>query len=429
MLQWISYWFAVMRLTMFTARRDHRAVISLCEKLNTTDWQPRRRVHILLYEGWARVYDLSLDRALACADEAISLDPTLAEAFLLRATVREQRREFRTALEDANHALILKPESMSYMARARIRAALTEYEAALEDYEQASKLQPGLDPIFYEASECLAKLGRMDDAIRRIDHAISLNGSIPSYHLQRAQLLMRGRRDEEALKELDSTLSVDRAVPLALHLRGVLHCTAQRYEIALADFGDYSTLVADDPNVLFKIGVVQMLLENDRQAMEIGQQLDKMETEVGYGTVCAALASLFLGDFENSLRAFAGVMNKDGHDVSRAIVAWLSLTCPFDHISDNVRGREIELSVRSSERISAWVKAKIAAASCASNGDFNKSQEWQRIAVAQCPGWRKNVEEQDLLQYLAGRTKVEKPDRVFLLWMFVERWREIDWLD
>jgi tetratricopeptide (TPR) repeat protein len=139
--------------------------------------------------------------ALADYDQAISLDPKLAEAYNSRALLKNtELNDIQGALVDYNQAIFLNPKDSKALGnRANVKAyELNDIQGALADYNQAISITPK-DSIAYCNRANLKKRKLNDRA-----------GAIKDYR-QAAKLFRQSRQTQylqmamDRLKELGAT--------------------------------------------------------------------------------------------------------------------------------------------------------------------------------------------------------------------------------
>lgn len=120
-------------------------------------------------------------------DRAVAADPTLAEAFALRASVRWAQARNAEALADFDAAIRLAPTEDNYRQRGFYHKMQQNWERAIADYSAAITLNPHRIANFVDRAEALEWAGRIDEGqrdrarIRELDPSglSSLNRSLP----------------------------------------------------------------------------------------------------------------------------------------------------------------------------------------------------------------------------------------------------------
>jgi tetratricopeptide (TPR) repeat protein len=108
-------------------------------------------VALLLAKGQVLLDTDRLNDALACFQEAISVDPTNSEAHLKKGVALERMNRLEPALAAYEEALRLNPKrAVANVNKARVLAALHRYDEAISVYDSALGRNPskGETPIF-----------------------------------------------------------------------------------------------------------------------------------------------------------------------------------------------------------------------------------------------------------------------------------------
>lgn len=132
----------------------------------------------------------SLDRALAAADRALSLDPDMGEAHAARAFALTGRWEWDAAEAEFGRALALSPGyATGHQWHAVLLVALGRTEEALAAIRRAFALDPLSRVISYELGLILFVDGAREEALDRFDQTLELDPGFAQAHLHRAWVL------------------------------------------------------------------------------------------------------------------------------------------------------------------------------------------------------------------------------------------------
>ena len=149
--------------------------------------------------------------AVSNFDSAIALAPMNADLYVRRAKMNERLGKVDDALRDLRFALDLEPNAKrTWMYLGDVYAASENRKSALECYEKAVALDPGYDDALARMATVLDALGRRDDALARIDAAISAAKTNPKrFWMQKAGLLASWQRIGEAVACCEKARTLD----------------------------------------------------------------------------------------------------------------------------------------------------------------------------------------------------------------------------
>jgi tetratricopeptide (TPR) repeat protein len=159
-----------------------------------------RCARVLLDDGKVRPAEVLIN-------EALRLDRSRAEAYLVRGMIRARRDEAKPALDDLNQSLRLglpgtEAPFLAYYHRGRVQSRLRNFDAADQDFDTALKFarsdqQKGGVYLARGLARDLA--GRGSDALADLTAAINLVPNEPAYYLARGILYRKlGMRDRAA---------------------------------------------------------------------------------------------------------------------------------------------------------------------------------------------------------------------------------------
>jgi rhomboid protease GluP len=107
--------------------------------------EPASRAATYVRQGAACFDSGEYDKAIAACNEAIRLDPSLADAYAVRGAAYAKKRQFDRAIDDCTEAIRLDPDlAIAYYYRGRAYVYEGETEKAKQDLEKARQMEPGL---------------------------------------------------------------------------------------------------------------------------------------------------------------------------------------------------------------------------------------------------------------------------------------------
>lgn len=176
-----------------------------------------------------------LGQASRLLDEAIRLNPTMAEAWNERGGVALAEKKPEEALEFFEQALVASPDLLyALLNAAQTAAQLGRVDGAEGFYRRARKAHPRSADAANGLGLLLAKAGRGREAEPLLRVAVSLDPGLASAWNNLAVLLLRERRNDEAIESLEQGIArspSDEALYLNL---GRIYVQTGRREEAIA---------------------------------------------------------------------------------------------------------------------------------------------------------------------------------------------------
>jgi tetratricopeptide (TPR) repeat protein len=115
------------------------------------------------------------DEFIAHINEAIRLDPNLAEAYRWRGDMYRYGKNYAQALYDYTEAIRLDPEHHSgYMCRGIVYEALKDYDSAIEDYTEMIRIAPYTPYHYTFRAGCYLASGQYDLALQDAETALKI---------------------------------------------------------------------------------------------------------------------------------------------------------------------------------------------------------------------------------------------------------------
>ncbi|HKI80438.1 MAG TPA: tetratricopeptide repeat protein, partial [Pseudodesulfovibrio sp.] len=235
-------------------RRDARAAEALTEAMQ------------LQHDGGF----LDEDTAFDYLNQALSLNPDLANARYYRATILFSKGRTNEALADVNRAIKLKP-----------------------DHVQAH----------YTRGSILLSLGRSREVAWDFTEVIRHDPSIAEAFVRRGLCYMRLHREDEAIEDFGSALAINPANLEANYNRGMVYLGRHEYDAALSDLSQAYILDSDNVRLLtaraqtlFKLGRFKVAARDYRRAT----QLEPGQSAL-FGLLAEALAGA--GEMDDAIEA------------------------------------------------------------------------------------------------------------------------------
>lgn len=151
-----------------------------------------------------------IDKAIRDYDEAVRLDPTLAEARAYRGDACATLGELDKAIADFSEAIRLKPNSENLLLnRGVVWQTKGDFEDAIKDYTEAIRINPRSWKAYYDRGLTRRIKGDLDGAIADFTEEIRLNPNLSDAFNARGAA--RGLKGDygHALSDLDEALRLN----------------------------------------------------------------------------------------------------------------------------------------------------------------------------------------------------------------------------
>ena len=227
-----------------TERREFSAAIPHFDKALAGTLPPRERARCHLDRGWCYMNVGRDPEAIPEFDAAISLNPTLVNAWLDRGIVFHRRREFDRAMADYTQAIALSEKCVdAYRNRALIFAQSERMTQAIADMDQAMRWAPDDVRWPIRRGQFFTAIGNRAAALEDFDRALRIEFENPDARYRRAAVLAAQGEDLRAMAELNALIA-ERPQSAGLYLaRGMFHMDESAYEEAIEDYAEAIRLV------------------------------------------------------------------------------------------------------------------------------------------------------------------------------------------
>jgi tetratricopeptide (TPR) repeat protein len=147
------------------------------------------------------------DQAIADYGQAISADPTLAEAYIGRGVAYALKGEPDTAITDFNRAIALKPDlAQAWLNRGIAWRAKNDLDRAITDYNEAIRLDPSLPQTRNARAWALHLKGEDSKGLPDAELAVKFSPTEANYVETRAEILEALGQRDRALADYRTTL-------------------------------------------------------------------------------------------------------------------------------------------------------------------------------------------------------------------------------
>ena len=270
---------AVQKLTESNklAYREDSEAIKFCNealKLNPNlaeAYNSRGIVHVRLREN---------DQAILDFDKAVELKPNDATFYFNRGVFyTNDLEQHERAIEDFDKALELKADyAEAYCARGNAYSDLGQYERALQDYNKAIELKPDFDWAYSNRGIAYGELEDYQQAVQDFDKTIELNPNPEWVYLLRGIVYFELEDYRQAIKDFDQALEFKPDYADVYQMRGYVYCLLEDYRQAIKDFDKVIELNPNVADVYHTRGICYKELGDEAKAQA---DFDKAK-ELGY---------------------------------------------------------------------------------------------------------------------------------------------------
>jgi DNA-binding winged helix-turn-helix (wHTH) protein/tetratricopeptide (TPR) repeat protein len=157
-------------------------------------------------------------KAIECFEQAIKLDPNFARAYARMAFAyfaaginENSSANAEKVKEIVNKALELDPNlSDAYVSRGFVSGVYDwDFRASEKDYLRAIELEPNNDTAHWLYAMNLSNRGRVDEAMREIETAQTIDPGATMYMEHRGRILYYARRYDEAITQFQQVIDLD----------------------------------------------------------------------------------------------------------------------------------------------------------------------------------------------------------------------------
>jgi len=274
--------------------------------------------HELLLRGrylWNRRTAESLAQAITAFEQALAVDPGLAEAWagiaLCRVIISAQgiggdeppAVSIARAKDSARRALALDGAQAEAHAALAYAVMLGDWgwAAAERGFARAVELNPGLSIAHFWRAAFFASQNRKEEALASAQRARELDPVSPLMGTGLSWIHHLADRHEEAATETERVLAFEPNFPLARYRLGFAHTLRGRFAEALPEFQLAYELSGESPDTLAFLGYGYGRAGRRREAEEVTARLAALARERYVSAFSHALVRVGLGDLDGAL--------------------------------------------------------------------------------------------------------------------------------
>jgi tetratricopeptide (TPR) repeat protein len=185
--------------------------------------------------------------AIEYFNQALRLNPNLADAYSYRGTIRHDKGDYQGAIQDYNQVLRINPHNADmYSSRGMARATLGDRWGAIQDYNQALEIDANCAHAYLNRGHARLELEDFQGAIADCNQVLRIHPNratnVTVTGLQALALLNRGyaRMQLEdyqgAMEDFNQTIQINPNLAEAYFNRGLSRAVQEEYQDAIADF-------------------------------------------------------------------------------------------------------------------------------------------------------------------------------------------------
>ena len=193
------------------------------------------------------LHDLKqFDAAIASYDKAIALRPDYTEAYNNRGNVFQALKQFDAAIASYDKAIALRPNyAEAYNNRGNVFQALKQFDAAIASYDKAIALRPNYAEAYFDRGHALQEIKQFDAAITSYDKAIALRPDYAEAYDSRGNTFKDLKKYDAALTSCDKAISRNPNYAEAYVTRGNVLQEIKQFDIALENYDKAISLKSD----------------------------------------------------------------------------------------------------------------------------------------------------------------------------------------
>jgi tetratricopeptide (TPR) repeat protein len=320
--------------------------------------------------------------ALRDLDEAVRLFPQSASAYSNRASALTQDKDHSRALIDINRALALKPDAYNFIQRAVLLKKVGRNNDAIDDLSHAIALDRSNIRAHLLRGQEMRRLGQLAKAISDVNAALEVN---PEYILalnERGLCWYELAEYDKAIRDFDAALRIKGNYAYAYNNRGLAWAGRKEYDKAIHDLDEAIRLSPSYAGAFANRALAWLRSDNLDQAISDADEAIRIDGRLPGGYEIRAEAFYRKQDYESSIRDYKAAIALAPTEASGfADLAWLLATCPSVQWRDGMAALEY---AKQACKLSGWKDPRSLASlavSYAEMGDFRMATSRQEDAI------------------------------------------------
>lgn len=251
------------------------------------------------------------EEAIMAYSNAITADPTFAEAYMKRAKLYDKIGRYRESKSDYDQAVKINPyTNYIYDEPAKLNMLAMDYKGGLEDLNLALSLDKGENILNTNPTDFILNSYYTDLLLDTTSYIYLLNDPEGVY-VKKSLAYYINKNEPNFKVYLDSALSLKNTSALTYDLKGIFHMQNQEYQQALDAFNES---IIKDPNIeisYFNRAVVYRHLNNSLKAMSDLNQSIRLSPQNSKLYFTRALLKKEHGDYEGAIEDYNQALQHD----------------------------------------------------------------------------------------------------------------------
>jgi tetratricopeptide (TPR) repeat protein len=226
---------------------------------------------LVLPVGFSWAQEAAAPATDVAADTAGVRDPIVEEAMTKGAQLLTEQKN-KEALAEFNRALSVdQTYSDAWVGKGDAHKALEDYQSAINAYTQAIQFAPQNAPpaaAFNGRGEAYLELGQGDVAMTDFNTAVDVDPNNPKILSNIGHLLILARDPQNALRRLDDAIALDGSDARAFRDRAYAHVLLEEYDKAAEDLKKAVEVAPDDYENYSTIASMQLLQDQFAPAVD-----------------------------------------------------------------------------------------------------------------------------------------------------------------
>ena len=207
--------------------------------------------------------------AIIAYNEAIRLNPNLAEAYNNRGIVRDELGDKPGAIDDYTLAIKFNPNlAKAYYNRGIVRNELGDKQGAIDDYNLAIKFNPNYAQAYYNRGIVRNELGDKPGAIDDYTQAIKINPNYALAYNNRGIVHYELGDKQGAIDDYNQAIKINPNYALAYYNRGIVRYDLGDKPGAIDDFNQAIKINPNYADAYYNRGIVRKELGDKQGAID-----------------------------------------------------------------------------------------------------------------------------------------------------------------